>query len=91
MALLFPPLGAGQGGDAAFDGAGKGEGGAAHLVEAPARMNADVDVHAAGAAGLGPAAQADLVEQRLDFQATVRTSPQPTPGPGSRSTRSSSG
>ncbi len=38
VALLLPPLGAGEGGCAAFDGTGERERGAADLGEAPARL-----------------------------------------------------
>ncbi len=51
-----------------------------------------IDVHPARAAGLRQAAQAELLEQRLDLEryaAHVRD--QATPGPGSRSTRNSFG
>ena len=68
VALLLPPLGGGEGGDAAFDGAGEGEGGAADFGEGPAGMDADVDVHAAGAAGFGPAGEAVLFEDGFDFE-----------------------
>ncbi len=68
VALLFPPFGAGQGGDAAFDGSGEGESGAADFGEGPAGVDADVDVHAAGAAGLGPASEAQFVEERIGLR-----------------------
>ena len=67
MPLFLPPLGGGQSGDAALDGPRQGQRGAPHLVESPAGMNADIDVHAARAAGLGPAAQAHFFEQRFHF------------------------
>ena len=68
VAFFLPPLGGGERGDAAFDGACEGEGGAADFGEGPAGMDADVDVHAAGAAGLGPADEAVLFEDGFDFE-----------------------
>jgi len=68
MAFFFPPLGAGKGGGAALDGASEGKGGAADFGEGPAGMDADVDVHAARAAGFGPAGEAVLFEDVFDFE-----------------------
>ncbi len=68
MAFFLPPFGAGEGGGAALDGAGECEGGAADFGEAPARVNADVDMHAAGAAGLGPAAEPEFFEEGFYFE-----------------------
>ena len=68
VTFFLPPFGAGEGGSAAFDGACEGEGGAADFGEGPARVDADVDVHAAGAAGLGPAGEAVLFEDGFDFE-----------------------
>jgi len=68
VTLFLPPFGAGEGGDSPLDGACEGEGGAADFGEGPARVDADVDVHAAGAAGLGPAGEAVLLEDGFDFQ-----------------------
>ena len=47
---------------AALDFAGQRQRRPAHLVEAPAPLDAHVDVHAARAGGLGPAGEADLGE-----------------------------
>ena len=68
VAFFFPPLGTGEGGDAALDGAGEGDGGAADLGEGPAGRKADVDVHAAGAAGFRPTGEADFGEEGADFE-----------------------
>ena len=68
MPLLFPPFRAGQGRDAALDSAGKRQGGAAHFVEIPARLDAHIDVHPAGAAGLRPTAKPDIGQQGADFE-----------------------
>ena len=68
VAFFLPPLGAGEGGDAALDGACEGKGGAADFGEGPTGMDADVDVHAAGAAGFGPAGEAVLFEDGFDFE-----------------------
>ncbi len=57
VALLLPPLAGGERRGAAFDFAGEREGGAADFGEAPVRVDADVDVDAAGAGGLGPAGE----------------------------------
>src|SRR5208283_2882941 len=51
--LLFPPLGTGDVRPAAFYGARERHGGAADFGEGPRRLDADVDVHAAGTAGFG--------------------------------------
>ncbi len=91
VALFLPPLGGGQGRDAAFDGAGEGEGGAADLGEGPLRVDGDVDVDAAGAGGLGKAAEAVLVEHGFDFQGDQADVGEAMPGWGSRSMRSWSG
>ncbi len=68
VALLFPPFGGGEVGDAFFDGSGEGERGLADLGEGPSGMDADVDVDAAGAGGFGPSLEADLGEEGLDLE-----------------------
>lgn len=68
VAFLFPPFGTGQGGNAAFNGAGEGQGGAAHVGKGPARLDAHVNVHAARAAGFGPAAQSHFLEECVHFE-----------------------
>ena len=55
VALLLPPLAGGERRRAPLDLARQRQRGAAHLVEAPAPLDAHVDVHAARARGLGPA------------------------------------
>ena len=89
--LLLPPFRRRQRRRASLDLARERQRGAAHLGERPARLDAHVDVHAARAARLGPAAKSQLVEQAFASIATRRTSSHDTPGPGSRSMRSSSG
>ena len=91
VALLLPPLRGRERGRAALDLARQRERGAAHLGERPARLDAHVDVHAARAAGLRPAARPSSSSSAFTSSATRRTSAHATPGPGSRSTRSSSG
>ena len=55
---------------------------APHLVEAPAPLDAHVDVHAARARRLGPAAQAVLVEHVAHDQRHAPHVVPATPGPG---------
>ena len=62
MALLLPPLARRQLGRAPFDLPRNRERRAPHLVESPARLEAHVDVDAARARRLRPAAQSVLVE-----------------------------
>ncbi len=52
----------------AFDGARERHGRAAHFGEGPLRLDADVDVHAAGTAGFGPPAKAHSPSKDLDFE-----------------------
>ena len=68
VALLLPPLRGGERRRAPLDLARERQRRAAHLGEGPARLDAHVDVHAARAARLRPAAQAELVEQRLHLE-----------------------
>src|SRR5690242_6388282 len=63
VALLFPPLRRRERRDTPFDRAGESESRAADFGEGPARLDANVDVHAARAAGLGPSAQAHFAEE----------------------------
>ena len=65
--LLFPPLGGGQLRGAALHGPRQRQCRATNLREAPARLDPHVDVHAARAAGLGPAGQPVLLEHGLDL------------------------
>src|SRR5580658_1399022 len=66
--LLFPPLGTGDVRPAAFDGARERYGGAAHFGEGPIGLDADVDVHAAGTTGFGPAVEAHVGKEGFDFE-----------------------
>ena len=68
MPLLFPPLGTGEIGLAAFNGARECHGGPAHFGERPLGMDADIDVHAAGSAGFGPALKVHFREEGSDFE-----------------------
>ena len=68
MALLLPPLRRRERRHAALDLARQRERRASHLREAPARLDPHVDVHAARAAGLGPAPEPELLEQRLHLE-----------------------
>ena len=68
MPLLFPPLGTGEVRPAAFDGARECHGGATHFGEGPLGLDADVNVHAAGTAGFGPAVEAHVGKQGVDFE-----------------------
>jgi hypothetical protein len=61
--LLLPPLAGGERGRAPLDVARERERGAPHVGEAPARLDAHVDVDAARARGLGPADEPDGVER----------------------------
>ena len=64
-ALLLPPFRRRQRRRAPLDLARERQRGAPHLGERPALLDAHVDVHAARAAGLWPAAKAQLLEERL--------------------------
>jgi len=64
--LLLPPLARRQRRRAALDLARDRERGAPHAIEGPRALDADVDVHAAGAGRLRPADQAEILERRLD-------------------------
>ena len=77
VALLLPPLRRGDRRRAPLDLARERERRAAHLGERPARLDADVHVHAARAARLRPAAQAQLVEERPHLE---RDPPNVLPG-----------
>src|SRR5262249_27099445 len=55
-------------GRAALDLAREGQRGATHEGEAPARLDADEDVHAARSARLRPADEPELAQQRLRLQ-----------------------
>ena len=61
-ALLLPPVGGDQVGEAALQLAGQGDGGGAHLHRVPARLEPEVHVQAVVARRLRVAAQAELVE-----------------------------
>src|SRR5207249_7847221 len=62
VALLLPPLAARALGRPPLHLARERQRRAPHLVEAPAALEADVDVHAARARGLGPPGKAVLGE-----------------------------
>ena len=62
VTVLAPPRRSGMVRDAALDLAGEGERGLAHLGEVPAGLDADVDVDAVPARGLGIAGDVELVE-----------------------------
>ena len=66
--LLLPPLGGGEGGGAALHVAGEGQGRAADLREAPATLDAHVDVDPARAGRLRPANEAHVRKGLLDHQ-----------------------
>ena len=68
LTLLLPPLGGGDAGHAALDGAGDGKRRAADFSEGPAGLDADVDVHAAGTGGLYEGRKAVLFEEGFDLQ-----------------------
>ena len=63
MALLLPPLARGERRGALLDVARERQRGAPDLGVRPASLDADVDVDAARAGGLGPADEADGVER----------------------------
>ena len=66
-ALLLPPLAGDQLRPAPLHLAGHADGGLARAVGVPARLDAHVDVQAAVAGRLRVAADAELVEERLDL------------------------
>src|SRR5580700_3790045 len=66
--LLFPPLGTGDVRPAAFDGARERHSSAPHFGEGTLGLDADVDVHAAGTAGFGPAVEAQVGKEGFDFK-----------------------
>src|SRR5215813_6349907 len=68
MSLFFPPFRTGESGSTPLHCARKRDSCAAHFSERPARLKTHIYVHAAGAAGLGPAAKPYFFEESLDFQ-----------------------
>ncbi len=68
MTFLLPPFRTGYGGGAPLDCTRERDCRAAYFGEGPAWFNPHIYVHPAGTACLGPTAQADIVEKRLNLQ-----------------------
>src|SRR5438128_2580334 len=71
VALLLPPLAGGERWRPPLDLTRERQGGAPHLRERPALMDADVDVDAPRARGLGPAYQTEIGQYLLDHAGDV--------------------
>jgi len=68
VALFFPPFRTGNARSSPLDGPRQRNRRTPHFGEGPPWLNSNVDVHAARAAGLRPAMQAGLYQERLYFK-----------------------
>src|SRR6185437_2152505 len=66
--LLFPPLRTRELRHSSFDLTRQRDCRTSHFTEGPARLDANIDVHAARTTRLGPTTQSHLFEQRLHLE-----------------------